>query len=245
MEALVIIKQVVDYRVKVKVAPNGLELITDNLKKSANPFDLIALEEAIKMREAGIITRITIVTIGGDNVRQILLYGLAMGADEAVLLNTNDRLNSLQISRILCDFAKPHNYALVMMGKQAIDSDAGQTGPMSAALMQLPQLTFVSALSINANKCEAIRELDQGLETVSCNLPALITVDLGLNTPRIPNLINIVKAKSKPLKTIIVTTSLPEIAAHILSYSKAKIKRECKILPNAAAVAAVLVQHRL
>jgi electron transfer flavoprotein beta subunit len=201
MKALVAVKRVVDYNVKVRVKADqsGVELA--NVKMSMNPFDEIALEEAIKLKEAGVVTEVIAVSMGVTACQETLRTALAMGADRAILVETETELQPLAVAKLLKAIAQKESPQLVILGKQAIDDDANQTGQMFAALMNWPQATFASKVVIADGKATVTREIDGGLETVAMALPVVITTDLRLNTPRYATLPNIMKAKKKQLDT--------------------------------------------
>jgi electron transfer flavoprotein beta subunit len=201
MKALVAVKRVVDYNVKVRVKADqsGVELA--NVKMSMNPFDEIALEEAIKLKEAGVITEVIAVSMGVAACQETLRTALAMGADRAILVETETELQPLAVAKCLKAVAQKESPQVVILGKQAIDDDANQTGQMFAALMNWPQATFASKVVIADGKATVTREIDGGLETVAMSLPVVITTDLRLNTPRYATLPNIMKAKKKQLDT--------------------------------------------
>ena len=243
MEVVVAVKQVTDYRVKVRVAQDNKSVVTENLKKSLNPFDAIAVEAAVQLKEQGLVSKVTVVTIGSTEKTQLLLQCLAMGACEACHIETEFELkSSLQVAKVLAAYVGQVKPKLVMLGKQAIDSDASQTGPMLAGLLSWPQLTFVSKLNITGNSCEALREIDQGLHTVAAEMPAVVTVDLRLNSPRFPSLPNIVAAKRKPLTKLNVADLCTVDAAKttVISYAEPSKTRSCEILDGPAALVTVL-----
>ena len=201
MKALVAVKRVVDYNVKVRVKADqsGVELA--NVKMSMHPFDEIALEEAIKLKEAGVVMEVIAVSMGVAACQETLRTALAMGADRAILVETETELQPLAVAKLLKAIAQKESPQVVILGKQAIDDDANQTGQMFAALMNWPQATFASKVTIADGKAQVVREIDGGLETVSMALPVVITTDLRLNTPRYATLPNIMKAKKKQLDT--------------------------------------------
>ncbi len=201
MKILVAIKRVVDYNVRVQINRDGSGVATEGVKMGINPFDEIALEEALRIREAGTEAEIVAVSIGPDAAQQQLRTALAMGADRALLVTTDSALQPLQAARALLKVVEEESPDLVLMGKQAIDDDANQTGQMLAALWQRPQATFASKLDIADGKATVIREVDEGLETIRVELPAVVTTDLRLNTPRFVKMPDIMKAKRKPLDT--------------------------------------------
>jgi electron transfer flavoprotein beta subunit len=199
MKVLVAVKRVVDYNVKVRVKADQTGVELANVKMSMNPFDEIAVEEAIKLKEAGVVTEIIAVSMGVTACQETLRTALAMGADRAILVETDLELQPLAVAKLLKAIAQKESPQLVILGKQAIDDDANQTGQMFAALMNWPQATFASKVTIADGKAQVIREIDGGLETVSMKLPVVITTDLRLNAPRYATLPNIMKAKKKQL----------------------------------------------
>ena len=199
---LVAIKRVVDFNVRVRVKPDGTGMATEGLKTSINPFDEIALEAALRLREAGAFNSVVLVTIGGSETDRELRTGLAMGADRAIRVDAAATLEPLVVARALHALAVREQAGLVLLGKQAIDDDNSQTGQMLAALWSRPQATFASQVSIAAGVATVTREVDAGLETIEVDLPAVITTDLRLNQPRYVKLPEILKAKSKPLAVV-------------------------------------------
>jgi electron transfer flavoprotein beta subunit len=202
MKVLVSVKRVVDYNVKVRVKSDGTGVETANVKMSMNPFDEIAVEEAMRLKEAGVVNEVVVVSCGVVACQETLRTALAIGADRAILVESNEDLQPLAVAKLLkavCDKEKP---GIVIMGKQAIDDDSNQTGQMLAALMGWPQATFASKVTVAAGKAEVTREVDGGLETISIKLPAVITTDLRLNEPRYVTLPNIMKAKKKLLENL-------------------------------------------
>ena len=202
MKVLVPVKRVVDYNVKVRVKSDGSGVETANVKMSMNPFDEIAVEEAIRLKEAGLVTEIVAVSIGSRACQETLRTALALGADRAILVETSVDPQPLAVARLLEKIAGTESPQLVIMGKQAIDDDSNQTGQMLAALLGWSQATFASKLSVEGETAQVTREVDGGLETLSVKLPAVITTDLRLNEPRYVTLPNIMKAKKKPLDTL-------------------------------------------
>jgi electron transfer flavoprotein beta subunit len=196
------LKRVIDYNVRIRVRPDGSGVETEGVKMSINPFDEIALEEALRIKEQGKTDEIIVLSIGASESQQQLRTGLAMGADRAILIETSENLDPLSITKVFHKIILQENPSLVILGKQAIDNDNNQTGQMLAALLGWPQATFASKISLNDNKAEVIREVDAGLETIEINLPAIITADLRLNEPRYVKLPDIMKAKKKPLDII-------------------------------------------
>ena len=193
------LKRVVDYNVRVQVKSDGSGVETDGVKMSINPFDEIALEEAIRIKEKGDASEVIAVSIGKSDAQQQLRTGLAMGADRAILVNTDEALDALVIARVFKALAEREGADLVLLGKQAIDDDSSVMGPMLAAIWNRPQATFASEVVIDGDKAQVTREVDAGLETIEVDLPAVITADLRLNEPRYVKLPDIMKAKKKPL----------------------------------------------
>jgi electron transfer flavoprotein beta subunit len=202
MKILVGIKRVVDYNVRVRVLPDGSGVDTDGVKMSVNPFDEIALEEALRMKEAGKAEEVIVVSVGGDECQQQLRTGLAMGADRAIQVKTDTSLQPLSVAGAFLKIIEREQPGLVILGKQAIDDDNSQTGQMLAALWDRPQATFASRVVLNGDSATVTREVDVGLETVEIDLPAVVTVDLRLNEPRFVKLPDIMKAKRKPLDVV-------------------------------------------
>jgi electron transfer flavoprotein beta subunit len=206
MNVLVPIKRVIDYRVQVRIKPDHSGVVTDHVKMSINPFDAIALEEAIRLKESKQVDTVTVVSIGSKLCEDILRQGLAMGADRAILIESDRPLVPLQTASIFAQLVNDQQISLVMMGKQAIDDDNNQTGQVLAAKLHWSQACFISDLLLENNTATVVREIDGGLETLKITLPAVITVDLRLNEPRLAKLPDIMKAKSKPLDTLGVET---------------------------------------
>ncbi len=202
MKILVPVKRVVDYNVKVRVKGDGSGVDLANVKMSMNPFDEIAVEEAVRLKEAGIATEVIAVSCGIAACQETLRTALAIGADRAILVESDAELQPLAVAKLMKAVAARENPQLVICGKQAIDDDANQTGQMLAALMGWPQATFASKVVIADGKATVTREIDGGLETVELTLPAVVTTDLRLNEPRYATLPNIMKAKKKPLDTL-------------------------------------------
>ncbi|MDH7639936.1 electron transfer flavoprotein subunit beta/FixA family protein [Sphingomonas oryzagri] len=199
MKILVPVKRVIDYNVKPRVKLDGTGVDLANVKMSMNPFDEIAVEEAIRLKEKGVATEIVAVSIGVAKAQETLRTALAMGADRAILVQTDDEVEPLAVAKILKAIVDEEQPGLVILGKQAIDDDSNQTGQMLAALTGRPQGTFANKLEVEGDSATVTREVDGGLETVKLALPAIITTDLRLNEPRYASLPNIMKAKSKPL----------------------------------------------
>ena len=196
------LKRVVDYNVRVQVKSDGSGVATDGVKMSINPFDEIALEEALRIKEAGNASEVIAVSIGGADAQQQLRTGLAMGADRAILVTVDGGVDPLGVARIFKALAEKEGAGLVMLGKQAIDDDSTQVPQMLAAIWDRPQATFASGVSIDGDTARVVREVDAGLETVEVDLPAVISVDLRLNEPRYVKLPDIMKAKKKPLDEV-------------------------------------------
>ena len=202
MKILVPIKRVVDYNVKVRPLSDNSNVDLNNVKMSVNPFCEIAVEEAVRLKESGQASEVVVGTVGGDESQEQLRACLALGADRAILVETDLEVEPLGISKVLKAIVEKESPNLIVMGKQAIDGDNNQTGQMLAALMNYPQATFASELKIEGEKAVVTREVDGGLQTISINLPAVVTSDLRLNEPRYASLPNIMKAKQKPLEII-------------------------------------------
>ncbi|MCG7400279.1 electron transfer flavoprotein subunit beta/FixA family protein [Caballeronia zhejiangensis] len=201
MKVMVPVKRVVDYNVKVRVKTDGTGVELSNVKMSMNPFDEIAVEEAVRLKEAGVATEVIAVSAGSAQCQETLRTALAIGADRAILIESNEELQPLAVAKMLKALMDKEQPQLLILGKQAIDDDSNQTGQMVAALSGLPQATFASNLVVTDGKAIVSREIDGGAETLSLKLPAVITTDLRLNQPRYVTLPNIMKAKKKPLAT--------------------------------------------
>src|SRR5689334_19189957 len=199
MKALVAVKRVIDYNVKIRVKADNTGVETANVKMSMNPFDEIAVEEALRLREAGTVSEIIAVSLGVAQCQETIRTALAMGADRGVLVETTAELQPLAVAKLLKAVVEKEQPKLVILGKQAIDDDCNQTGQMLAALLGWAQGTFASKVAPESGAVSVTREVDGGLETVKLNLPAIVTTDLRLNEPRYPSLPNIMKAKKKPL----------------------------------------------
>ena len=202
MKVLVPVKRVVDYNVKVRVKADGTGVETANVKMSMNPFDEIAVEEAVRLKEAGTVTEIVVVSVGPTQCQETLRTALAIGADRAILVEAPADVQPLGVAKVLKAIVEKEAPGLVIMGKQAIDDDSNQTGQMLAALLGWSQATFASKVTVGGDKAEVTREIDGGLETISVKLPAIVTTDLRLNEPRYVTLPNIMKAKKKQLETV-------------------------------------------
>ena len=202
MKVLVAVKRVIDYNVKIRVKADNSGVETANVKFSMNPFDEIAVEEAVRLKEAGKATEIVVVSIGPAAAQETLRTALAMGADRGVLISTDDEIQPLAVAKLLKAVVDKEQPGLVILGKQAIDDDSNQTGQMLSALLGWSQGTFASKVVIGDGAVEVTREVDGGLETLSLKLPAIVTTDLRLNEPRYASLPNIMKAKKKPIDTL-------------------------------------------
>ena len=201
MKVLVAVKRVIDYNVKIRVKSDQSGVETANVKMSMNPFDEIAVEEAVRLKEAGKAEEIVVVSIGPQQAQETIRTALAMGADRGILIETDDEVEPLGVAKLLKKVAEEEEPGLIILGKQAIDDDSNQTGQMLAALMDRPQGTFANTVELEGDSVTVKREIDGGLETVKLQLPAIITTDLRLNEPRYASLPNIMKAKKKPLDT--------------------------------------------
>jgi electron transfer flavoprotein beta subunit len=230
---LVGIKRVVDYNIRIRVRPDGSGVITDGVKQSINPFDEIALEEALRLREKGLADEVVVASIGPADVQNQLRTALAMGADRAVLVNSAAVLEPLDAARVFLKLVERETPLLVLLGKQAIDDDNNQTGQMLAGLWDRPQATFASRIELGASSARVTREVDAGLETLEVDLPAVVTVDLRLNEPRYVKLPDIIKAKKKPLDTL-------ELAA--LGISPRQRLKSVHYAPPAVRAKGVMVQ---
>ena len=215
MKILVGYKRVVDYNVRVQVKPDGSGVVTEGVKLSANPFDDIALEEALRLREKGVATDVVVATIAPADAQAHLRNGLAMGANRAIHVVTDKAIQPLTAARALLKLIEKEQPQLVILGKQAIDDDCSQTGQMLAALWGRPQATFASKVEVSGGVAKVTREVDAGLEVIEVQLPAVITTDLRLNEPRFIKLPDIMKAKSKPLETIQFDTLGVESGDHL------------------------------
>ena len=205
MKILVAVKRVIDYNVQIRVKEDGSGVVTDNVKMSTNPPDDNAIEEAVKIKEAGKATEIVAITVGEEKAQETVRKALAVGADKGIHVKTEGVLEPLAVSKIIQKIVEKEKPDLVFMGKQAIDDDCNQTGQMLSALLNWPQATFASNIEVKDNSLEVTREIDEGLETVEINIPAIVTCDLRLNEPRYASLPNIMKAKKKPIEEINVS----------------------------------------
>ena len=245
MKILVGIKRVIDFSVRVQVKKDGSGVNTDGVKMSINPFDEIALEEALRIRERGTPAEIVAVSIGPADVQQQLRTALAMGADRAILVETGEVLQPLMVARVFHELVKRENADLVILGKQAIDDDSNQTGQMLAALWDRPQATFASKVELKDKTLMVTREVDAGLETIEIDLPAVITTDLRLNTPRFVKMPDIMKARSKPLQVLkleeLGVTAAPKL--EVTSYAPPPQRVGGKKVEDVTALVATLRQR--
>jgi len=202
MKILVAVKRVIDYNVQIRVKEDGTGIVTDNVKMSTNPPDDNAIEEAVKIKEAGKATEVIAISVGEEKAQETVRKALAVGADRGILIKVDGIIEPLAVSKILQKIVEKEKPDLVFMGKQAIDDDCNQTGQMLAALVNWPQATFASKINVKEKSLEVTREIDEGLETIEVKLPAIVTCDLRLNEPRYASLPNIMKAKKKPIEQI-------------------------------------------
>ena len=242
MKILVGYKRVVDYNVRIQVKPDGSGVVTDGVKLSPNPFDEIALEEALRLRDKGIATEVVVATIAPADAQPHLRNGLAMGANRAIHVVSDAAIQPLTAARALLKLIEKEQPDLVILGKQAIDDDCNQTGQMLATLWQRPQATFASKVEVAGNVATVTREVDAGLETIEVDLPAVITTDLRLNEPRFIKLPDIMKAKSKPLETIDFASLGVESGDHLKTKSYAPPPKRSKgvMVKDAAELVAAL-----
>jgi len=199
MKILVTVKRVVDYNVKIRVKPDGSGVDLSNVKMSMNPFDEISVEEALRLKEAGKADEVVVISVGPTKAEETLRTALAMGADRAILVETEDNLEPLAVAKVVKAIAEQEQPGLIIVGKQAIDDDSNQTGQMLSALLGWPQATFASKVELKEGSVDVSREVDGGIQTINVKLPAIVTSDLRLNEPRYASLPNIMKAKKKPL----------------------------------------------
>ncbi len=239
---LVGIKRVVDYNVRVRVASDGSGVETDGVKMSINPFDEIALEEALRIKERGDASEVIVVSIGGTEAQQQLRTGLAMGADRAILVESSEPVDPLTGAKVFHALVEREQPGLVILGKQAIDNDNNQTGQMLAAIWGRPQATFASELLINGDKATVTREVDVGLESIEVDLPAVVTTDLRLNEPRYVKLPDIMKAKKKPLDQIPIADLGIEVSAGLteVSFEPPEERQKGIMVDDAAGLVAAL-----
>ncbi len=247
MKILVPIKRVVDYRVKIRVKSDNSGVVTEHVKMSMNPFDEIAVEEAVRLKEKHQADEVIAVSIGDSHSQEILRNALAMGADRAILIETDQVLFPRAIAKILQSVTVSQQAQLVIMGKQAIDGDYNQTGQMLAARLQYSIGTFISKIDLEEKQAIITREVDAGLETLALNLPAVVTTDLRLNQPRIASLPNIMQAKQKPLEVIPLANLNIETSANykILKVEPPQMREGGKILNNVDELIKTLKQEKL
>ena len=244
---LVGIKRVIDYNVRVRVRPDGSGVVTEGVKMSANPFDSIALEEALRLRERGEADEIVAVSVGATESQQQLRDALAMGADRAILVKADGPLEPPAVARALLKLVEREGPRLVILGKQAIDDDCNQTGQMLAALWDRPQATFASKLQIEGETARVTREVDAGLETIEVDLPAVVTTDLRLNEPRYIKLPDIMKAKKKPLDVVELASLGIDVAPQLktLKFEAPPQRQKGIMVKDAAELVAALKQRGL
>jgi electron transfer flavoprotein beta subunit len=244
---LVGLKRVVDYNVRVRVKPDGSGVVTDGVKMSINPFDEIALEEALRIKEKGGATEVIVVSIGPADTQQQLRTGLAMGADRAILVQADSAVEPLVAAKIFLKLIEKEAPQIVLLGKQGIDDDNSQTGQMLAALWQRPQATFASKIELEGGKAKVTREVDAGLETIEVELPAVFTTDLRLNEPRYVKLPDIMKAKKKPLETLALNTLGVETASQFktLKYEAPATRQKGIMVKDVNELVAALKQKGL
>jgi electron transfer flavoprotein beta subunit len=233
MKLMVTVKRVVDYNVKVRVKDDHSGIETANVKMSMNPFCEIAVEEAVRLKEKGVVTEVVVVSIGPAQCQETLRTALALGADRAILVKTDEEIQPLAVAKLLKGVVDKESPDMVIMGKQSIDGDNNQSGQMLAALLDWPQGTFASEVSVTDGKAQVTREIDGGLETVALELPAIVTTDLRLNEPRFASLPNIMKAKRKPLEELTTADLGVDVAARV---------KTVKVEPPASREAGVKVE---
>jgi len=215
MKILVAVKRVIDYNVQIRVKEDGTGVVTDNVKMSTNPPDDNAIEEAVKIKEAGKATEVVAVTVGEEKAQETVRKALAVGADRGIHVKADGILEPLAVSKVLQKVVDKEKPDLIFMGKQAIDDDCNQTGQMLSALLNWPQATFASKIDVKDKKLEVTREIDEGLETIEIAVPAIVTCDLRLNEPRYASLPNIMKAKKKPIEEIIISDLAVDISPRL------------------------------
>ncbi len=215
MKILVAVKRVIDYNVQIRVKEDGTGIVTENVKMSTNPPDDNAIEEAVKIKESGKATQVIAVTIGEEKAQETVRKALAVGADRGIHVKAEGTIEPIAVSKILQKIVDKEKPDLVFMGKQAIDDDCNQTGQMLSALLDWPQATFASKIEVKDGKLEVVREIDEGLETIEINTPAIVTCDLRLNEPRYASLPNIMKAKKKPIEQMNVSDLGVDVAPKI------------------------------
>jgi len=247
LKSLVAVKRVVDYNVHIRVKVDGSGVDTANVRMSMNPFDEIAVEEAVRLKEAGFVSEIVVVSVGGACCQETIRTALAMGGDRAILIETDAELQPLAVARLLkavCDMEQPR---LVLCGKQATDDDASQTGQMLAALLDWPQATFASDIALSDGMALVTREIDGGLETVEIELPSVVTADLRLNQPRYVTLSNLMKAKKKRIDVVSPQTLGVDIASRLIvrKVSEPKPRAPGRMLANPAELVEQLKQLKV
>ncbi len=244
---LVGLKRVIDYNVRVRVRPDGSGVVTDGVKQSANPFDEIALEEALRIRERGEADEVVVISVGPDETQQQLRNALAMGADRAILVKADAAVEPPAVARALLKLVEKETPRLVILGKQAVDDDCGQTGQMLAAFWGRPQATFASKIEFRGEVARVTREVDAGLETIDVDLPAVCTTDLRLNEPRYIKLPDIMKAKKKPLDVTDLATLGVDATPllKVLKYESPPQRQKGVIVKDAAELVAALRQKGL
>jgi electron transfer flavoprotein beta subunit len=242
MKILVAVKRVVDYNVKVRVKSDGTGVETANIKMSMNPFDEIAIEEAVRLKEKGLATEIIAVSCGVAQCQETLRTAIAIGADRAILVECTEELQPLAVAKLLHALVTREQPGLVILGKQAIDDDCNQTGQMLAALAQLPQVTFASKIDIEGGLATVSREVDGGSETLQVTLPAVVTADLRLNEPRYVTLPNIMKAKKKPLEVLTPAALGVDVTPRLktLKVSEPPVRSAGILVPDVATLVAKL-----
>lgn len=242
---LVGLKRVIDYNVRIRVKPDGTGVVTDGVKMIINPFDEIALEEALRIKEKGLATEVIVVTIGPAEAQQQLRTGLAMGADRAIHVQSDTAVEPLTAARVFLKLIEKESPSLVILGKQAIDDDNGQTGQMLAALWDRPQASFASKVEITGNTARVTREVDAGLETIDVDLPAVLTTDLRLNEPRYVKLPDIMKAKKKQLDVIALADvgAVISNSARNVSYAPPATRQKGVMVKDVPELVAVLKQR--
>ncbi len=246
-KVMVCLKRVVDYNVRIRVKPDQSGVVTEGVKMSINPFDEIALEEALRLREQGKANEVFVVSIGPSDSQQQLRTGLAMGADRAILIETDSELESLAGAKVLLKMIEKESPELVLLGKQAIDNDCNQTAQMLAALWDRPQATFASEIETLDGSLRVTREVDAGLEVIDIDLPAVVSTDLRLNEPRYVKLPDIMKAKKKPLETIAIadlgvdTTPVFEVS----DYADPPVRNKGQMVEDTAALVAAVKEKGL
>jgi electron transfer flavoprotein beta subunit len=243
---LVGIKRVIDYSVRVRVKPDGSGVVTDGVKMSINPFDEIALEEALRIKERNLATEVIAISIGPAEAQQQLRTALAMGADRAVLVQVDKPVEPLTAAQVFLKLVQKHQPQLVILGKQAIDDDNGQTGQMLAALWDRPQATYASKLEIEGGRARVTREVDAGLDTIEIDLPGVVTTDLRLNEPRYIKLPDIMKAKKKPLDVTSLAelgVTAPALSIRTLKFEPPAVRSRGVMVKDAAELVAALKQR--